>query len=233
MSLAPPPSDPRKLRDFPQPDPAIGPGRPELFRIFRHRDPNTGLVRAPFNFASAHDAPANKGGRYDLTAPEGTCYLALSPVGAWLEVFRTSGIVAAHDVRRRRILETRPPRHVRAADLLAKRARGYGVTGEIHTTKEYSATRAWAAQLHRATFRALQGKIRHDPGLRERSLTLFDAAGQHEPYGWRWRKDIRRLDQEKALLAKLEKYGFRIRELPVEVATDELHSLLRFRGREL
>lgn len=179
-------------------------------------------MRGPFHFGSAApDARDDEGSRYDLPAPDGTCYLALSPIGAWLEVFRTVGRVATDDVRRRRILETRPPRRIRAANLLAREAGKHGLTGEIHTTRRYSLTRAWAIRLHQAGFRALLGKVRHDPSLRERSLTLLDDAGEHEPFGWRWRKEIRRLDQEEALIAAAEEYGFRVLDPPTDVVTDK------------
>lgn len=224
MPLSPPPQAPSELRGFPRPDPPIGPARPLLFRIFRHRDPTTGAVRRPFYFASAPTASEDPGGRYDLPAPDGACYLALSPIGAWLEVFRTVRVVVGDDVRRRRLLSTLPPRRVRAADLLAKGARGYGVTGEIHTLDDYTLPRAWARQLHQAGFRALRGKVRHDPGLRELSLTLFDRSGEHEPYGWRWRTVRRRLDRAADLLAVVEEYGYRILEPPYDVTTKEIES---------
>lgn len=216
-----PPPDPRELRHFPQPQPPIGPGRPELHRIYRHRDPATGRVRAPFFFASA---PAAGGGRYDLPAPDGACYTALSAVGAWLEVFRTTAIVAAEDLRTRRLLRTRPPRRIQTADLLSPRARSLGITGEIHTTSDYTLTRRWASQLHRAGFRAVLGKVRHDPALRQRSLTLFDAAGEHGPYGWRWRTSVEDLRTDRDLLNEVAAYGFRILERPVDVDTDDLEA---------
>jgi hypothetical protein len=129
--------------------------------------------------------------------------------------------VASGDVRRRRLLATRPPRRIRTADLLAKKARAYGVTGEIHTHDDHSLSRAWAMRLHEAGFRALLGKVRHDPGLRERSLTLLDKAGEHEPYGWRWRTDTRPLRDDGELLSRVEEYGYRILAPPHDVATDE------------
>ncbi|HEX9700401.1 MAG TPA: RES family NAD+ phosphorylase [Acidobacteriota bacterium] len=222
MPLSLPPEDAEDLRSFPQPEPLVGPGRPDLFRIFRHRDPETGQTRGPFHFAScpgANDAP---GGRYDLPAPAGACYLALSPIGAWLEVFRTTRIVASDDVRRRRLLATRPPRRIRTADLLAKKARAYGVTGEIHTHDDHSLPRAWAMRLHEAGFRALLGKVRHDPGLHERSLTLLDVAGEHEPYGWRWHADARPLHDAGELLSRVQEYGYRVLTPPHDVVTDEM-----------
>ena len=185
------------------------------------RDPETAQLRGPFYFASSPVARDAAGGRYDLPDPDGACYLTLSPIGAWLEVFRTTRIVASDDVRRRRLLTTRPPRRIRAADLLARRARGLGVTGDIHTHDDYSLTRAWAVRLYEAGFRALLGKVRHDPGLRERSLTLLDKAGEHAPYGWRWRTETQQLQDAGALLASVESYGYRVLAPPHDVVTED------------
>jgi hypothetical protein len=192
-----------------------------LFRIFLHRDPETGKARHPFWFASAATTPGTPGGRYDLQHPDGACYLALSAIGAWLEVFRSTLIVASEDVRRRRLLSTRPPRRLRTADLLSPKARTYGITGDIHTHADHSMTRGWVQRLCEAGFRALLGKVRHDPALRERSLTLLDRAGGHEPFGWRWLQRIEPLHEADALMSTTSSYGFRVLEPPHDVVTDE------------
>jgi hypothetical protein len=220
VSLPPPPRSADDLVGFPRPEPPVGPGKPPLWRIFLHRDPQTGQVRQPFYFASA-PAGAAPGGRYDLPAPDGACYLALSGIGAWLEVFRGTRLVARDDLRRRRLLTTRPPRRVAAADLLAKRATGFGITGDIHTCDDYSLTRAWATRLHQAGFRALLGKVRHDPGLHERSLTLLDRAGQHAPYDWRWHEHITPLTEDGELIAVAQAYGYRVLDPPHDVVTED------------
>lgn len=186
-----------------------------------HRDPETAEPRHCFWFGSATVIPDTPGGRYDLQPPDGACYLALSAIGAWLEVFRCTLIVASEDVRRRRLLSTRPPRRIRTADLLSPKARGYGVTGDIHTHADRSLTRAWARRLHDAGFRGLLGKIKHDPALRERSLTLLDAAGGHEPFGWRWLRRIESLHDADGLISTVASYGYRVLEPPHDVVTDE------------
>jgi len=220
MSLSQPPRSADDLQGFPRPEPPIGPGQPPLWRVFLHRDPETGGVRQPFHFASAPAGNA-PGGRYDLPAPHGACYLALSPVGAWLEVFRSTRVIARDDLRRRRLLATRPPRRLATADLLAKGAAGFGVTGDIHTCADHSLTRAWATRLRQAGFRALLGKVRHDPGLRERSLTLLDRAGEHAPYGWRWHEQITPLGEAEDLISAAQAYGYRVLEPPHDVETED------------
>jgi hypothetical protein len=211
MPLEPPPDDPRALAAFPARVVAAGPGGQPLYRMFRHRDPTTGAVRSPFFFTSAG------GGRYDLPAPSGTCYLATTPLGAWLETFRNVGTVALEDVQSRRLLATRPPRPIRAANLLAAAARRFGLTAEIHTTADYGLTRRWAERLHAARFRALWGQVRHDPTLRHRSLTLFDQAGAHTPFGWRWVQQVDRIDEDRRLMRMVAARGFRIVEIPYDV----------------
>ena len=211
MPLAEPPAELAGLVPFPHTQ-----LRGEvLHRIFRDRDPRTGRVRGPFYFASADDAGG--GGRYDLPPPNGSCYLAREKIGAWLEKFRST-YVALDDLRAHRMLTTRAPYSLRAADLLAAAARGFGVTGDIHTTTDYALTRQWASRLHQVGFRALHGKVRHDPGLEHRSVTLFDQQGQRMPYGWRWRTEVGRLEEDRDLLRQAGRYGYRGLAVPFDVA---------------
>lgn len=84
-----------------------------------------------------------------------------------------------------------------------------------------SLTRAWAQRLYDAGFRGLLGKVRHDPVLQERSLTLLDRAGGHEPFGWRWLRRIEPLHEVDGLMATVSSYGFRVLEPPHDVVTDE------------
>ncbi|MDP9397090.1 MAG: RES family NAD+ phosphorylase [Actinomycetota bacterium] len=191
-----------------------------LHRIFRWRDPWTGEEREPFFFASAATADST-GGRYDLPLPHGACYCADTKAGAWLETFRSVGLVALPDVQARRLLTTRPPRPIRAADLLAAGARRYGVTNDIHTGDDYGVPRQWALRLFQAGFRALRGRIRHDPTGRSVSVTLLDAAGGHQPFGWRWRRQISRLEDDVDLLVALRRYGTGIAGLPIDVIVEE------------
>lgn len=211
-TLEPPPEDPAALGGFPRIQ-LRGRG---LYRLFRHRDPATGRPRQPFFFASA---PEGGGGRYDLPSPDGACYLARSRAGAWLETFRSTYLARA-DLRRYRLLATRPPYSLRAADLLDPAGRAYGVTGEIHVTTDYRLTRRWAERLHQAGVRALHGKVRHDPALEERSVTLLNEAGEHLPYGWRWWTQVSRLLDEEELIGEVaRRYGYQILAVPYDVET--------------
>lgn len=214
MALDPPPDDPAALARFPARRPPVGPGRP-LHRVFRHRDAATGRARRPFFFASA--PAAGSGGRYDPLVPLGACYLAPQKAAAFLEVFRML-VVPLEDLRARRLCTTEAPRSVPTADLLAARARSFGVTAEIHTTADRHLTQAWAQRLYETGFRALWGQARHDPTLRQRIVALLDRAGEHQPFGWRWRTEIGRLESDAELATALRRFGYRIVEIPWDVA---------------
>lgn len=216
MPLEAPKATGQRLRSrFPRPVPPVGPGW-TLYRIYRSRDPKTGEERSPFLFSSIRENP-DSGGRYDLPSPHGTCSFARSDLEAWLEVFRSAGIVDIGDIRVRRLCVTEPPHTIPAADLLARAARGFGITGELHTIDDFDLPRRWAKALFDAGFRALRGKIRHDPTLTEQSLTLFDEAGAHQPFGWSWDASIKRLDNDLDLLQKAVVFGFRIAHIPYDV----------------
>jgi len=204
---------------FPEREPPIGPGS-TLYRIYRSRDPQTGDERTPFFFASIPTDTGRAGGRYDLPLPHGSCYFGFSEVGAWLEVFRHVGVVDLADVRARRLCVTEPPLPVRTADLLARRAGRFGITGAIHAMDDYDLPRRWAKALFEAGFRSLHGKISHDPALEEESATLFDDAGAHAPYGWTWTTTITRLDTDFELLKKIVALGVRFAEPPYDVETE-------------
>jgi hypothetical protein len=214
MPLSAPP-DAERLGEFP----TVQLRGTTLYRLYRHRDPATGAVRSGFFFASAPGHP-DAGGRYDLPAPRGTCYFAESKMGAWLETFRHALVVDRIELRSRRLLATRVPRSLRAADLVHERARAFGVTGEIHTTADYALTRQWAAALLGTGLRALRGRIRHDPALEHGSVTLLgEPPGEARPYGWQWREDVTAPDEDHELLAEAAAYGFIVAERPYDVRT--------------
>lgn len=59
-------------------------------------------------------------------------------------------------------------------------SRGFGVTGEIHTTADYELTQAWADALHRAEFDGIRYLVRHDPAQNLVGIALFGLAGVHD-----------------------------------------------------
>lgn len=166
------------------------PGRPlagaRLCRVYRPIDPVTGKPRGAWWFASAASDPT-AGGRYDLQAPAGAAYWARSPTGAVLERFQSTTLIDRSDVDAHQLADvTVPDDAPTTADLAAPAARGFGVTGEVHSLANRPATRAWAEALYDADWRLLAGLIRHDPSQTEESVTLLDDAGAHPPSYGTW-----------------------------------------------
>jgi hypothetical protein len=119
------------------------------------------------------------GGRFDLTTPDGTCYLAETLDGALVEKLlrtRTKVVVAErlaelfHATVTVRVMS-------RCADLAAPEAAGFGINGEIHTTLDYATPRRWAAALRRAGWKSLRYLLRADPAGLNSGRALFGKAG--------------------------------------------------------
>jgi hypothetical protein len=124
-------------------------------------------------------------GRFDLTEPRGTCYLADDPVVAVLESFGPlwPGLgVSRAFVDRRRLWAIALPQHVDAADTTVRAARPFGVTAELATITPYDLAQRWAAAFAAAGLEGVRARARHDPGG-GRSLAWFGAAGERK--GWR------------------------------------------------
>lgn len=117
-------------------------------------------------------------GRFDLDPLQGTCYLSLSPLGAFVEVFRDFTFVAAADVAARSLSRLQAPRDVVLANCTSSRARRFGVIGEIHSTPAYGTTQGWAAALLNAGFDGVRYFCGQDPSQREIGIALFGDAGE-------------------------------------------------------
>lgn len=150
-----------------------------LHRVYRH-DRAT-----PWWFGSL---PSNsvEGGRFDLPAPRGACYLGTSPAAAVLEALQDlgAGLLPAAELRGRRRAEVVvPPTAPLAAQLTARKARGAGITAALWAGPDRVLTQRWAATLARAGWLALRCGLQHDPTGQLRAVVLFDDAGEHAPYG--------------------------------------------------
>lgn len=158
--LAAPPGD---LGGFPAHD--LGSDR-VLYRIHRSE-------RSPWWFSN------DGSGRFDLLpGDEGTCYLAERPLGAFIEVFRRGTVIPEAELRIRTLAELRPPSATTLADCTATGARGYGVTGAIHSQPDYQRTRAWAQAFADAGFGGILYRLSHDPSGSELGVALFGRAGE-------------------------------------------------------
>lgn len=153
---------PHDLRGFPWR--ALTPAR-RLWRI--HRAGN-----GPWWFCSDLEH------RFDLAEPLGTCHLADDRLGSLLEVFTDVRGVAEDEIHARRLSELHLPGRVRLADTTSPRARGFGCTGEIHTTVDYELTQAWAGAFAEAGFDGVRSFVRHDPSFELVGVALFGEAGE-------------------------------------------------------
>ena len=94
VSLKPPPDDARRLEGFPRS--TLDP-RTTLLRVVREGN-------GPWWFS------CSMAGRFDLSEPRGTCYLATDELTAVLEVFgphRAGGVITTEALDRRRLHELR------------------------------------------------------------------------------------------------------------------------------
>jgi hypothetical protein len=155
------PPDPAALRSFPAR--ALGLAQP-LYRIHRR-------VHGPSYYSS------DGSGRFDLAAPRGTCYLATEPIGAFIEVFRNTALVAQADVTKRRLATLYVAREVILADCTVRPARAFGVTAAIHSTENYSLTQSWAAAFAQAGFGGVCYRLSHDPAQRCLGVALYGPSG--------------------------------------------------------
>lgn len=158
-SLAPPPAD---LRRFPRRTLRTGVA---LFRIH------------PAELGSWWFS-CDGTGRFDLPAPSGTCYLSLSPLGAFVEVFRDFSFVAAADVAARTISLLHLEADAVLADCTSPRARGFGMTAAVHTSVDYDTTQHWARALRVHGYDGIRYFCGHDPSQREIGIALFGGPGE-------------------------------------------------------
>ncbi len=167
---------------------------------------------SPWWFSSAK---GGAGGRFDLEAPLGTCYLAAEVSGSVIEAFAGfgRGALPISELRRRRRAEVVcPPRSPRAADLCDRRARGLGVTAALWAGDDRRITQAWAAALRRSGWLAVWSGASHDPSGTERNIALFDLAGEHVPYDDTvgWAHFEHRLDDDPVVTGALAGYGIAV-----------------------
>lgn len=154
----------------------------------------------PWWYSHVRDPEEDTGGRFDLTEPLGTCYLATSLDGALVEKLlrtRTKVVVAErlHELFHATIEVRRTPA---TADLTSPGATGFGINAEIHTTLDYPRTRRWARALRAAGWRALRHLLRGDNAGRAIGFALFGRAGLHRRAPAGMTTTVRALDRDEA-----------------------------------
>lgn len=163
-TVSDPPDSPAALRGFPRRNLPAG---EEVARVVR-------AGAEPWWFSS------DGAGRFDLSSPHGSCYVADDDLTALLEVLGPTlagGVVASDSLDSRRLRTLRLPNDTATADTTSRRAVGFGVTAEIGTSVAYDCSRRWAAALHAAGFDGVRWWPRHDPARAGRAIALFGRAG--------------------------------------------------------
>jgi hypothetical protein len=125
---------------------------------------------------------SRRSGRFDLPDPNGTCYLAETATGAFVEVFQRwiaqripiprSEIAARHGS------ELFVPRPVTLADCTHPRALEFGATGELHGTPDRELTQAWASAFHAAGFGGVRYLVSTAPAMDLVGIALFHVSGE-------------------------------------------------------
>lgn len=154
-----------------------------LMRIYRTRD-GEGRPRAPWYFSSKVDG---QGGRFDLTHPSGTCYLAGDLDSAFRETFRGARVVAELDVAARGLLTVTATRvSTPWADLTHELASGGGITLDTFSGSDYADTQDLAEGCQQRGDRGVISLIRHQSDGAGRGYSMFGAAGSSNdpPAGW-------------------------------------------------
>lgn len=152
---------PESLDGFPE---TVAPDK--LFRIHRSE-------HDPLFYSSSGD------NRFDLQAPGGTLYAAATPRGAFIEVFRMR-LVPSIEVQARRVSVLIPLAPLRLADCTHPGALAFGVTAEIHSTRDYGICQRWAEAFATAGFDGIAYLASHDPSSHELSVALFQDEDQPE-----------------------------------------------------
>lgn len=149
----------------------------QLYRQHRiRRGPDQGAW-----YFSGTQPGALSAGRFDLTTPRGTCYLAGSAAIAAREA------VGRELISSRRVAE--PTIHARVvttvdvelddlADTTSPDSARHGMTNEIGTVEDYDLSASWAARFDEAGMRGLLYNARFTPGPAP-AFAVFGDAGAH------------------------------------------------------
>lgn len=120
-------------------------------------------------------------GRFNLSAPFGTCYLASSDDVAARESIgpdiARSGVVASTFLEGRVVSSLTLPEPINAAHVSSDEAFPFGVTAELCSMERYQVPRQWAHSLHESGFDGIWYHPRFSPGADARAIAVFGPAG--------------------------------------------------------
>lgn len=138
----------------------------QMFRIHRK-------VHGPWLFSQ------DGTGRFDLTSfgDHGTCYLAEEELGGFVEVFRDTTPIAPAAAKERGTSVCTFSGELHLADCTSRLAREFGITGELHSGRDYNRPQAWAVALALAGFDGIRYFVSHDPAQKLVGVALFGTPG--------------------------------------------------------
>ncbi len=127
---------------------------------------------------------ADGSGRFDLTAPRGTCYLAASPLAALRErlgvVLGSRPVVPASLLSGAVVSTLALPEARDVADLQTTDASRFGVTRELETMVPYAVPQAWARHFDDVGL----GGVAYSPRFTTGDATSFALFGPAGVAGW-------------------------------------------------
>jgi hypothetical protein len=128
-------------------------------------------------------------GRFDLKAPDGTCYFATDAYAAIREASRLGPVTPAW-IADREVRHVTPPNpRSRLAATTRRSAGAYGLTNELVTMLPYDLPREWAAAFRAHGFDGIRHMLRHDPRARPGGVSWFGRIGGN-PGGDRTRQAL-------------------------------------------
>lgn len=157
--------------------PAVSPRTRWWFRA--HTDRPAAADRGCWFYASLPPAHGS-GGRFDLPAPDGTCYWATTELAAARERVGRPGDLVAHDEVAGVVVTRTRLRPGRLADALHADAARHGATAELSASPDYALTQRWAEAFATRGF----GGVRYHPRFSSdlaTAIALFGPAGSPDP----------------------------------------------------
>ena len=131
---------------------------------------------APWWFAS------DRGGRFNLPAPHGTCYLATDARTALRERFGhalvAQGVVSENAAATTVVSRLRVPSGHWLADTCSEKAEDFGQTREIGTIDQYDIPRQWAIAFHVDGYGGIRYQTRFTTSPAPNAVALFADAGE-------------------------------------------------------
>lgn len=113
-----------------------------------------------------------------LPAPRGTCYLALEPLGAFMETIGRLRRIDRAVVARQRLSAVVLPKKVELLDLRRREIVGAGLDASISTGDDYRKPQQVAAAADAAAMHGIVYPLRHDPDAALTGIALFDVGGE-------------------------------------------------------